>query len=587
MSGTRRHFLKLAGLGSALLAGWSTLARRIITQAASGPSQPEGITEETFAEAEKLFGLEFTPAERRLMLGSIRAEIEAARAIRHLGIKNDGPAPATVFQPRLPQTRVPSKSSFRPSGVKAPPLPTAAADIAYAPLVQLAEWIRTRQLSSRRLTEIYLERIERFGPKLESMVTVTRQLALDQADAADREIARGDYRGPLHGIPYGAKDLLDTRGIRTTWGAMPYKDRVAARDATVVAKLRDAGAVLLGKTTLGALAYDDLWWGGRTRNPWDIEEGAQGSSAGSGASVAAGLMGFALGTETLGSIAAPATKDGTVGLRPTFGRVSRYGAMVLCWSLDKIGVMSRSVEDAPLVLQAMQGPDPRDVSTGAVPLNFNGQADHRGARLGFVPEWFEDQKLQGQGRRMLDAAEKAGMKLIRMSLPDLPYDSLLPILYVESSAAMEELTLSGRDELLRLQTANAWPNSLRYGRFVSAVDLIQMQRFRRLVMEKMHEQFESVDAIIGPGSLTPMLLITNFTGHPALTLRAGFIRSKPRRDTIGGDLGFGGPPSDKEYEVPVALTIWGPLYEDGRICEIGMALQRELGVWQQRPPMFS
>ena len=594
MKKSRRDFLKATGAGSAMLVSNALIGRQAVAQQQvpvedsllSGGGAPVGVSEQTFAEAEKLYGLEFTSSERSLMLTSVNDQIEAAKQIRALEIPNDGPAPATMFNPRLPQTKVPDRAMFQRSAGSTPSMPTNTTDIAYAPVTHLSDWIDSGQITSRRLTEIYLERIDRYDGQLHAFVTVTGDLALAQADIADREIAAGMRKGPLHGIPYGVKDLCDTKGIPTTWGATPYKDRVAERDATVVSKLCEAGAVLLGKTTLGALAYDDLWWGGRTRNPWNTEEGSSGSSAGSGSSVAAALSGFAIGTETLGSISSPSERNGVTGLRPTFGRVSRHGAMALCWSLDKIGPMCRAAEDTALVLDAIGGYDPKDAGSTQVPFSFDGTSDLNGARLGYVPQWFDTEAIGDQGKHMLESATTAGFNLVEISLPDWPYGAMLPVLLVESAAAMEELTLSGRDDLLRLQAAENWPNTFRLARFVSAVDLLQMNRFRRQVMEMMHEQFESVHAIIGPSNATPMSLITNYTGHPAITIRGGFIETKTRRDGIGSDLDFDGPVTEKMYEVPISLSIWGPLYEDGRVCRFGMALEKALGIAAKRPPDF-
>ena len=590
----KRGFLKGAAVtGAAFTASslFGPIARGQESQAPTGRTSPltaapapQGITRETFVEAEKILGVAFSDAERDLLVETIGAQIEEARALHQLALENDAPAPALTFDPRVPGTRMP-EPLWRPSNASPPALPSGDTDIAFAPLTRLAGWIKSGQLTSRRLTEIYLGRIERLAPKLECMVTVTADLALHQADRADREIAAGKYRGPLHGIPYGAKDLCDTKDIATTWGAMPYKDRVGSRNARVIDLLEAQGAVLLGKTTMGALAYGDLWFGGLTRNPWNPEEGSSGSSAGSGSSVAAGLMAFALGTETLGSIASPSTRNGVVGLRPTFGRVSRSGAMALCWSMDKIGPMCRSVEDAIIVLGALNGADPEDPGTVDAPLAFDAGADVRGKRVGFSPDWFAGEDVPAAAKEALEAARRLGLELVEIDLPDLPYGSMILILLVESAAAMEELTLSGRDDLLRGQTGDAWPNTFRRARLISAVDFVQLQRFRRQVMNVMHEKFDGLDAIIGPSLATPMLSITNYTGHPALTIRAGFIESEARRADYILPEHYGPPPSGKKYKVPVSLTLWGPLYQDGAICRIGMALERELDVQHMRPPM--
>lgn len=594
MKKSRRDFLKVAGASSTVLMTEALSSKRVDAQQIepednllSGGGAPIGVTAQTFAEAEKLQGLEFTPVERRLMLSSVNDQVEAVKRIRALKLPNDGPAPANFFNPRLPQTKVPEIARFRRSAERVPTLPTEDADIAYAPVTHLSHWIKSGQITSMRLTEIYLERIGRYDHQLHAFVTITAELARVQAQEADDEIAAGEYKGLLHGIPYGVKDLCNTNGIPTTWGATPYKDRVPDYDAAVVRVLREAGAVLLGKTALGALAYDDLWWGGRTRNPWNTEEGSSGSSAGSGSAVAAALSAFAIGTETLGSISSPSERNGVTGLRPTFGRVSRHGSMALCWSLDKIGPMCRTAEDCAIVLNVIGGYDPLDAGSSNIPFHFDGSSSVKGSRLGYIPQWFDGEELNGQGRNMLDAVENAGMQLVEISLPDLPYDAMLPVLLVEASAAMEQLTLTGADDMLRLQAAENWPNTFRLARFVSAVDFLQMNRFRRQVMEMMHEKFESVEGIVGPSNSTPMSLITNFTGHPAMTIRAGFVHTETRRDGIGGDLDFDGPASRKVYEVPNSLTIWGPLYEDGRVSSIGIALEKVFGLVARRPAEFS
>lgn len=597
MKNERRDFLKAAGLATAALSTpgliGASLAMAQGQDGAQGapPSRsvmapapaPEDVTPATLAEAEKLTGVAYSDAERDLIIEAIGGQIDQAKAIRALKIPNDGPAPALTFDPRLPDTRMPkARWKRRESTAK---LPDREEDIAFAPVTALARWIESGRLSSRKLTEIYLNRIEKYAPKLECMVTVTSELALRQADAADREIAAGRYRGSLHGMPYGAKDLFDTDGIAITWGATPYKDRVATRDAAVIERLNEAGAVLLGKTTLGALAYGELWFGGLTRNPWDTEEGSSGSSAGSGSGVAAGLMAFALGTETLGSIASPTTRNGIVGLRPTFGRVSRYGAMALCWSMDKIGAMCRSVEDTAIVLRAINGYDPRDASSIGAALDFDGTATVAGLRVGYAPQWFEDETTPGDTRKALGAAGRAGLELVEIELPDWPYQSLLAILFVEAAASMEELTLSGRDDLLRGQTRDAWPNVFRRARFIPGIDLVQADRFRRQVMAMVQDKFRGLDAIMGPGLSTPMLLITNYTGNPALTLRAGFTEAEARRPEFIEQQMYGAPASGRKYKVPVSLTLWGPLFEDGKICRIGMALEKELSVQHLRPPL--
>ncbi len=596
MQKRRRDFLKAAAAASASLPVLDLLASCPAALAEVPGSQPgeagnKDITLRTFAEAEKLTGVPNTEAERAQLLRTIDGQIGRARQLRELGMDNGGPAPALVFDPRLPGSKMPKAAWRREARVELPAVPAAEADIAFAPITVLSEWLRHGQLTSRQLTDIYLRRIERYNRELECMVTVTADLAIQQAEQADAEIAAGRWRGPLHGIPYGAKDLLDTRNIPTTWGAMAYKDRIAQQDAAVIERLNEAGAVLLGKTTLGTLAsFSALWFGGLTRNPWNTEEGAGGSSAGSASAVAAGLMPFALGTETLGSIEFPASRNGVVGLRPTFGRVSRHGSMVLCWSLDKVGPLCRSAEDAMLVLRAINGYDARDVGSIEAPLAFDNAQPVKGMRVGYVPAWFEREGTPAAIVKTLNTARDLGLELVEIELPDMPYRGLVSILDVEAAAAFEALTLSGRDDTLRAQTLQAWPNRFRQARFVSAVDIIQADRLRRSVMGVLHDLFADLDAIIGPGLLGPgratiMSLITNFTGHPSLTLRAGFNETAARRQGFADEKFYGGPASGIKRKVPVSVALWGPLFEEGRICRIGMALERALDVQALRPPL--
>jgi Asp-tRNA(Asn)/Glu-tRNA(Gln) amidotransferase A subunit family amidase len=544
------------------------------------------ITVETIEAAEKLMGVRYTLAERRLMLDNLEGQIDAARARRALTFDNDLPM-ASRFDPRLPGfPPLPPQKPLRASNAEPGPLPVNDEDIAFAPVKRLAQWIARGELTSRRLTEIYLARIEAYGGQLECFVTVTSALARAQADAADALLKAGTYLGPLHGIPYGLKDLFDTHGIRTSWGAEPYKDRVPQRNARVVELLRRAGAVLLGKTTLGALAYADIWFGGKTRNPWNLNEGSSGSSAGSAAATAAGLCGFAIGTETLGSITSPSQRCGTTGLRPTFGRVSRAGAMALCWSLDKIGPICRSVEDCALVLAAINGGDPADRSSIDAPFNFDAGAGLAGMRLGWLPPAFEDDGVTEVDRTALAAAKRLGVEVVELSLPDLPYGSLMGVLYAEAAAAFEELTLSDRDDQLVRQDKGAWPNAFRKARFLSAVDHVQLDRLRYRVMQVIGGLFDRVDALIGPFMTGPMLVASNFTGHPCLHLRAGFLEIPPRSDPslAEGKLETGEPTEGAaRFEVPQGISLWAGLFDEGRLCNLGIALEAELGVAARRP----
>ena len=544
------------------------------------------ITLEVIEAAERLVGVAYTRAERELMLDNLDGQIEAARARRALTFENHVP-PASRFDPRLPGFRPPPpQAPVRGSATDPGPVPDSDEDIAYAPVTSLSRWIARGDLTSRRLTEIYLDRIEAHAGRLECFVTVTPELARAQADAADALLRAGTRLGPLHGIPYGLKDLFDTSGILTTWGAAPYRDRTPGRDARVVELLRSAGAVLLGKTTLGALAYGEVWFAGKTRNPWNPDEGSSGSSAGSASATAAGLCAFSIGTETLGSITAPSQRCGTTGLRPTFGRVSRAGAMALCWSLDKIGPICRSVEDCALVLAAINGPDPADRGSIGASFNFDATQGLDGLRLGFLPAAFEDEGATDVDRAALDAARRLGAEVVEIALPDLPYQSLMSMLFAEAAAAFEELTLTDRDDELVRQDRGAWPNAFRQARFLSAVDHVQLDRLRYRVMEALDGAFREVGAMIGPFGTGPMLVASNFTGHPCLHLRAGFLASPTRSDPSleGGKLDIGAAKDGTTtHEVPQGISLWGPLFDEGRLLNLGMALEAELGVAARRP----
>src|SRR5205085_170291 len=382
-----------------------------------------------------------------------------------------------------------------------------------------------------RLTHIYLNRIEQFDSELRSVITLTRDLALALAKKADAEIAAGQYRGPLHGIPWGAKDLLDTAGIPTTYGAEPFRNRVPGTDSIVVQRLRAAGAVLVAKLSLGALALNDIWFGGQTMNPWLLEEGASGSSAGPGAATAAGLVAFAIGSETGGSIVSPAMRCGVTGLRPTYGRVPRTGAMTLCWSLDKLGPMTRSVEDAMLVLKAISGLDAGDAASRPAKLDFDANAKVAGLKVGYFPDWMKESPATDVDRAALATLQKLGLKAVPVTLPDWPYQSLNTVLFAEAAAAFEEITLDGRADQLKMQVPDAWPNLFREARFLSAVDFVQADRMRRKVALEMVRIFREVDLLLVPSLRDEMLTISNFTGHPSLTFRAGFIEvSEARSD---------------------------------------------------------
>jgi Asp-tRNA(Asn)/Glu-tRNA(Gln) amidotransferase A subunit family amidase len=459
--------------------------------------------------------------------------------------------------------------------------------IAFAPLWKLSRWVETRQISSERLTGIFLERIAKFDPKLRCVITLTRDLALTQATQADREIAAGRYRGPLHGIPWGGKDLLDTASIPTTYGAEPFRNRVPSEDAAVVRRLHEAGAVLVAKLSLGALALNDVWFGGQTMNPWLLEEGAGGSSAGPGAATAAGLVGFAIGSETEGSIVDPSMRCGVNGLRPTFGRVPRTGAMTLAWSLDKLGPMARSVEDTMLVLQAISGPDAGDLSSVPSQLDFDATTPVTGLRVGYFPKWMREEPATEVDRAALEQLKKLGLRPVEVSLPDWPYDCLNAILFAESAAAFEELTLSHQIDSLKMQTPDAWPNTFRQSRFVSAVDFVQADRLRRMVALEMQRIFSEVDVLLVPSLRDEMLTIGNFTGHPSLTLRAGFVQVTQARSDWAPDPKHAPPKFNPARRVPHGVTLIGRLFDEGTIARVGLALENSLGVADESPPDFT
>jgi Asp-tRNA(Asn)/Glu-tRNA(Gln) amidotransferase A subunit family amidase len=530
------------------------------------------IPADLIAAAETLLGVRYTDAERALMLDNFAPQIELALRRRAVSLP-ETLGPAHKFDPRLPGFAMPADGGFdwRP---RAAALPAGDEDIAFAPVAELAFWIRSRQLTSARLTEIFLARIARFDPHLLCFAVVTADAALARAAALDRLAEQGVWLGPLHGIPYGMKDIVDTAGVETAWGAEAYRGRVPERDAHVTAALFRAGAVLLGKTTVGALAYGDIWYGGRTRNPWNFDEGSSGSSAGSAAAVAAGLAGFAIGTETLGSIVSPATRCGAVGLRPTYGRVSRRGAMPLCWSLDKIGPICRDAADAAAVLRALNEADPADEFQIAAPFSYVSDAPIAGLRLGYYPADFADDEAHPLDHAALAAARGLGLPMVALTRPDLPYDALMGILFAEAAAAFEDLTLSGRDDLLTWQDSDAWPNQFRKARFLSAVDHVQLDRLRRLVMRQMDAAFRDADVIIGPSGAGPMLVISNFTGHPCLCLPAGLRRAATRGQvSLSRDHGQAGA----ERDVPHSICLWGRLFEEGRLLAVGEALARRIG----------
>ncbi len=569
LPGDRRNFfLWCARLGAAgsLVAGE---AARVAAQA------PAGVPDDAIAGAAGLQALEFTPAERELMNESVAEHRGNYLKLRAVPIEN-AVIPALVFNPLLPgirnrgdapsppassagsASRAASNPRSRPLLVTRP----AAADLPFQPVTVLSELIRTRQVTSMELTELYLERLKRLGPRLECVITLTEELARLQAARADREITAGRYRGPLHGIPWGAKDLLATRGIPTTWGAEPYRGQVPHEDATVVRRLDEAGAVLLAKLSVGALAWGDVWFGGTTKNPWKTDQGSSGSSAGSAAATAAGLVAFAIGTETLGSIVSPCTRCGATGLRPTFGRVSRHGAMALCWSLDKIGPITRSVEDAALVFEAIQGPDGLDPTVIDSPFSWEGAPDWRTLRVGYDRSAFESDR---DGRNFDDAALAAlrsmGVNLVPVNLPDLPASDMLIILEAEAAAAFDDLTRSNQDDQLKRQVAAAWPNVFRAARLFPAVDYIQANRLRTLLMRQFDSALKNIDLYVSPTYAGRSLVATNLTGHPTVVVPNGF----------------------RDDGTPVSLTFIGRLFGEEALLSFSRAYQ-ESTAWHRRRP---
>jgi Asp-tRNA(Asn)/Glu-tRNA(Gln) amidotransferase A subunit family amidase len=570
----RRGFLLAT---AALAACKPSSATTVATTTAAETATAAGIDTATIAAAERIAGVAFTAAERDAIAMVLGAHVERAKQRRAHALDDDI-APATRFDPRLPGRRYgPPRTDIRVT-YDDTPLPKSDVDIAFAPIRRLGGWLRRGKITSVRLTELALDRLQTIGKPLACVARTTDTLAHAQAETADRLLAQGRDLGPLHGIPWGAKDILDTSGIATTWGAEPFRDRTPDRDATVVARLHAAGAVLCAKLTTGALAYGDIWDGGVTKSPWSPHEGASGSSAGPAAATAAGLVAFAIGSETLGSIVSPSMRCGTTGLRPTFGRVPRTGAMPLCWSLDKLGPIARTVEDAMWALAAIGGPDDRDPTATRESLAYDASDDLRGLRIGVLAP-VGDSEGARLDRAAIEILRRHGATLVDIALPQLPYESLLTILIAEAAAAFEPLTLADRDDELRWQGPDAWPNTFRTARFIGAIDLINADRLRRQLMIAMQAIFDDVHAIVGPSFDGPMLLATNMTGHPCLVVRTGFVQRAPEPGTDGT------PPADAAvFRAPHGITAWGRLFDEGTLARIGLALERDLDVAAARPP---
>ena len=571
--------------------------------AANAPSQEAPspkITRDMIAGAAAIAGVTIEEDQKQMMLALLNDDLKSYGKIRDLHLPNSVDM-ALIFDPVLPgmsfeQKKKPLRLSRAPVPVSAAHIPGQIGgqieDLAFAPVRELAELLRTRKVSSTALTEMYLERLKRYDSKLKFVITFTEDRARAQAREADREIRAGKYRGPLHGIPWGAKDLLAVKGYRTTWGAAGFEQQQLDEDATVVQRLDAAGAVLLCKTTLGALANGDVWFGGMTRNPWKPDEGSSGSSAGSASATAAGCMAFAIGSETLGSIASPSTRCGTTGLRPTFGRVPRTGAMALCWSMDKLGPICRTVEDCAIVLHAIHGPDGHDRSAFLdIPFNWDASLNARTIRVGYIQADFspkQTQKPEAPKPQTLTPTEKAererekerlrqdkpllqaalgvfptlGINLIPMELPKLPVDPLQIILLAESAAAFDELTRSGRDKLLTAQAKDDWPNTWRASRFIPAVDYVNANRARTLWMKHMADIFKKVDVVLA-ASGSDQLTITNLTGHPALILPNGL----------------------RPDGTPSSLTFLGNLFGEEKLLAVGRAYQEATGFHLKHPKL--
>ncbi len=526
------------------------------------------ITTDTLAEAEKVIGLKFTADERALMAEGLNQRLAEYEKLRAIALDNSV-APALVFEPRSVTMMPPPPAQPRPPitlrATTALQRPQNLEELAFCPVTQLARLIETRQVTSLELTQMYLARLKRYDPWLQCVVTLTEELALAQATRADAEIARGQYRGPLHGIPWGAKDLLAVRGAPTTWGALPYKDQIFDFDATVVQRLEAAGAVLLSKLTTGSLAWGDVWFGGQTKNPWNTEQGASGSSAGSASATAAGLIGFAIGTETMGSIISPCARCGVTGLRPTYGRVSRHGAMALSWSMDKIGPIARSVEDCALIFDAIHGADGHDVTAVDRPFMWEPNVNLRDLRIGYVERGFAtEHENKAYDDATLATLRTLGATLVPLKLPDYPHEALMMILYAEAAATFDELTRSDRDALLARQGKEAWPNAFRMARLIPAVEYIQLNRVRTQLMQAMAEVMTSVDVYLQPDVDGSDSALTNFTGHPAVVL----------------------PNGCSSAGIPTSAMIFvGQLDGEATVLAVAKAYQDATHFHQQHPPL--
>jgi Asp-tRNA(Asn)/Glu-tRNA(Gln) amidotransferase A subunit family amidase len=535
---TRRTFVKL--LPAAGAASFTVTNLDVSSAPIQQAPESQKVTREILHSAEQLMGIDLTEEQEVMALGGVNRNLANYEALRKIDVPLDT-EPAIAFHPALPGKKFNVTRNRRSVSKVEPPKFSSIEDLAFATVTQLAELVRTKQVSPIALTKMYLERLKKYSPKLLCVVTLTEEIALKQAEDAEREIKRGKYRGPLHGIPCGVKDLFATKGIKTTWGAEPFHDQMIDYDSAVVERLRDAGAVLVAKLSMGALAMGGRWFAGMTRNPWQPDEtttGSSGSSAGSASATSAGLVGFSIGTETLGSIVSPSSRCGVTGLRPTYGRVSRYGAMGLSWTMDKIGPICRGVEDCALVLDAIYGPDNRDLTVEDVPFNWNPDRPLSQMRIGYIQGEFEDgnDERKAMYKAALDSLRGAGAKLEPIELPKFSTQSLRIILNAEAAAAFDDITRDGRVNQLSGQSQNDWPNSFRTSRFIPAVEYIRAQRARTLLMREMDKLMSKWDVFVSPSPRTDSLVVTNLTGHPAVVAPCGFINGLPQAIMFTGGL---------------------------------------------------
>jgi Asp-tRNA(Asn)/Glu-tRNA(Gln) amidotransferase A subunit family amidase len=525
----------------------------------------DSITVETVVQAEKLIGLHFSDAKNQLMLPGLREQVDSYEALRKFPLSNAVPS-AMLFNPIPAGAKFDThRKKFRPSLPGKVRLPANIDDLAYYSIGELGALLKSRQVTSVQLTTFFLDRLKRYDSKLECTVTLTEDLAIQQARQADKEIASGKYRGPLHGIPFGVKDLLTTKGIPTTWGTEPYKDQIIDEDATVVKRLQNAGAVLVAKLSMGELAWGEVWYGGMTRNPWNLKQGSSGSSAGPAAATAAGLVPFAIGSETHGSIVSPCDRCGITGLRPTYGRVSRMGAMALTWSMDKLGPICRTVEDCAIVFNTIHGPDGIDQTLYDLPFNYDAKAKWQKLRIGYLRKDFENEKgdCKENDAATLAKLRSLGAKLVPVELPNLPIHDISFVISVEGAAAFDDLTTSGRDDLMKRQGQHTWPNAFREARLFPAVEYIQATRVRYLLIQATARALKDVDVFLAPSLAGDSELLTNLTGHPCVVVPNGFSKAG----------------------TPTSICFIGNLFKEAEILEVAKAYQDSTDFHKKHPDL--